>query len=148
VAYAVALEEEDLAQLLLPPIANFVACIEQVVRTNARHLELVRGNILIHIPDVATFTIVSSGSRKGLYYEATDDEIDFALVVEEWVLINLLDSEYQMKLEPVIEHGFLKMEGDFRVWERFMELTEQKNMLALRSSPASAPSKAKRRRAV
>src|SRR5688572_12009462 len=89
------------ADMLLPPIANLFAGIEQVVRDQAAALEHVGGNILIHIRDVATWTIVTRGSRKGIYYEATDDEIEFALVAEEWVMLDLLEPDVDVELEQL-----------------------------------------------
>lgn len=131
---AAILDDSDLSDMLLPPIANLLAGIEQVVREQSRAMELVGGNILIHIREVATWTVVTRGPRKGLYYESTDDDIDFALVCEEWVMLDLLEGQVRCDLEKLVELGFLYMQGDYRIYERFMALAEQKNMIALRAT--------------
>ena len=70
---------------------EFIDSVEAACVHNLAVLSMLGGNIYLGIPGVGAWTLVTHGPRAGLYAEATDDEIDFALICEEWVLHELLD---------------------------------------------------------
>lgn len=129
---------------LLPPIEQLRNTILEIFRRQAEAVECVGGNLLIHIPEVATWTILTRGPRKGLFDEATEDEVQFALIAEEWVMLELLDSSPELDLETWAAKGYFRMEGDFRVYERFMALAERKDLLSVRGSSSATPSAERR----
>lgn len=135
--------EDAEAPELLPPIAALIATLEKIVRENPRAIELAGGNLLLHIRDVGTWTIVTRGPRKGIHAEATDDEVAFALVCEEWVMLDLLERPERIDVAKLTELGFLYIQGELRVYERLMELAEQKNLLAVRAGSAGTASPTK-----
>jgi hypothetical protein len=129
---------------MLPPIEDFFALIDRIAAENPHALKVVGGNILLHIPEVATRTIITQGLRRGVHHQALDETIDFALVCEEWVLLELLDDSRKPELEPLIEAGYLHFQGDFKVWERYLDLGDQKNALSLRAGLSTSKPAAKK----
>src|SRR5262249_35300976 len=103
------------------------------------------------IRDVATRTIITRGANKGVHEGALDVDVEFALICEEWVLLDLLDPEVKADLKPLIDEGFLFVQGDVDVWDRYLELGEQKSLLSVRAQkamPTSTPKKAALRRLI
>lgn len=118
---------------LAPEIQAFRATIETIVVDHAPRLGVVGGNLLIRIFDGPTWTIVTKGERLGVYDEATDDEIDFALACDEDILLDMLTGE-DIDLEACVEQGYIVMDGDYQVYERFMGLARKQSMLDVRSA--------------
>lgn len=116
---------------MLDSTEAFLALVDRIARENIGALETLPGSLMIDVQGVATRTIVTSGPRKGIYDEATDDPLAFAFSVPESALLHLLepDPEYPFDLEAAIEAGTVLMEGDSRVYEAFMRLDRQKRSL-------------------
>jgi ubiquinone biosynthesis protein UbiJ len=121
-----------MAAELSPELQTFREAIQNIVDTHKLRLAAVGGNLLIRIFDVCEWTIVTSGPRLGIYDEATDDNVDFVLACDEDILHDLLDGE-DIDLEALIEQGYLIMEGDFKIYERFMGMASNKSALDIRS---------------
>ena len=97
-------------------------------------LGAIGGNFLIAIPGVATWTVVTRGARYGVYDEATEDPIQFLLVCPEELFASVFADETDVDLTPHVASGALVMEGDFKVFERFMNLAAGgDSMLAIRA---------------
>jgi hypothetical protein len=106
---------------------DFLESIEAVCIKNIDTLSSIGGNLLIAFPGVGAWTLVTKGKRAGLYGEATDDDVDFAMCCEEWVLHELLDPDCEIdadKLEDYTECGVFRAEGDFQVFQRFLRLAQ------------------------
>lgn len=114
----------------------FLQNIDRVAVQSFGALELMGGNLLIHIDDVGTRTIVASGPRKGLYREPTEeDEIHCAVCMPEWVLLHLVepDPDRPLDLDALADEGVIALDGDLSIYERFMNLGEQrKSSLTIR----------------
>lgn len=121
---------------MLPPIAEFFALLDRIAAENMRALEHIGGNILIHVRGAATRTIITRGPHRGVHHEARDEKVEFALVCEEWVLLELLDDSQPVDLAPMIDGGYLHIQGDFKVWDRYLDLGQQKSTLAIRAGIA------------
>lgn len=110
--------------------------IEQTVIDNVGALERVKGNLMIHVPGVGTRTIITSGPRKGLYRDATEeDELHYVFVVPQWVLLHIVDPDPNdpIDLDALVEEGVVVSDGDPAVYERLMGLGRtQKNSLSIR----------------
>lgn len=119
---------------MMPTTEAFLNAIEKILRDNAAVLDAVGGNLLFHIFNVATWTIVTQGPRLGIYYEETDDPIDFVLMCKEWVLAEMLDPDVPLDVDALVEEGYLVIDGDLAIYERFMGLGERKSSLAVRLS--------------
>src|SRR5262245_47424834 len=145
-------ELESLREIgMLPPIEDFFALLDRIAAENPKAMELVGGNILIGIRDVATVTIITRGANKGVHQGALDVDVAFALICEEWVLLDLLDADVKTDLKPLIDEDFLFVQGDVDVWDRYLELGEQKSLLSVRAGnamPTNAPKKAALRRLI
>jgi hypothetical protein len=126
----------DMAIEMLDITEAYLDLIDRVAAENVGALETIGGNILIDIEGVATRTIVTSGPRKGVYPEATEtDPIAFFLSVPQWVLLHMLepDETDPFDLEAAVEEGIVGMEGDPKLYERFMNLARNKrNALSVR----------------
>ncbi len=111
--------------------------IDRIACENVGALETVGGNLLIHVFGVGSRTVVTSGPRKGMYPDATDeDTIDCLFCVQQWVLLHLLepDPDRPIELEQCIEDGSVVVEGDIRLYHRFMRLGRSgKNALSIRA---------------
>jgi hypothetical protein len=97
---------------------------------NPRGVEGIGGNVLLHIPDVGTWTLVTKGVEPGIHEGATDDVMDFALICKEFVLFNLLDPNpspyFHERLEEYLEKGMLRVQGDVSVFARLLDLVQPK----------------------
>ncbi len=108
--------------------------IEAVCLKNLAHLRVVGGNLLLHVRGVGAWTLVTSGPRAGLYPEATDDDVDFSLSCEEWVLWELMTPDADHDVEGYVEDGYLDVEGDFGVFQRLLTLAQGGgNVVSLRN---------------
>lgn len=121
---------------MLDATEAYFAEIDRIACENVGALETVGGNLLIHVFGVGTRTIVTSGPRKGLYFDATDEDvIDCAFCVQQWVLLHLLepDPDRPIDLEKCVEEGSVLMDGDQKLYARFMRLGRMKrNALSVR----------------
>lgn len=137
-ASALALAGAGASEVSLPMLdvtEAFLAELERIFYKNLGALDMVGGNLLIHVFGVATRTIVTSGPRRGVYREATDDPIDFVLALEQRVLLEMLDPvpEEPLDLEEAAAEEALVMDGDPGVYGRFMSLGRNaRNLLSLR----------------
>lgn len=79
----------------------------------------VGGNILIFVPNVATWTLLTQGARPTLKDSAGDDPIHFALSCDDFLLVQLMTGA-DVDLEEAVASGRLKYEGDVKVFSRFI----------------------------
>lgn len=119
---------------MIPPIAGYFEALNQVAKDFEDALPIVGGNILIHVIDCASVMIVTRGRRVGMHTDLTDDPVHFTLAVEEWLLLELLDPESDVDLDAAVADGYLLMQGDYDVYERFMALADRRSMLDIRSA--------------
>lgn len=115
----------------------FFAEIDRIATLSYGALELIGGNLLVHVDDVGTRTVVCSGRTKGLYTEATDDPIHCALILPQWVLLHLIDPDpaRPIDFESLVADGTMVIDGDFGIYERFMALGQKrKNALSIRAA--------------
>jgi hypothetical protein len=106
--------------------------IEGVFERRRSLLGRVRGNFLIHVPEIATWTIVTQGPRLGLHDGATEDIVDFMIVCD----VEILGSMFTDGFDPLpyLESGRLRAEGDAGIFSRFVALaTPAKSAVALRA---------------
>lgn len=116
-------EIED-AREPLEETADFIESIEAVCIKNVAAIATVGGNILLSIPGIGCWTLVTQGARPGLFPEATDDEVDVAIHCEEWVLHELLDPALAIDLDAYAEAGVFAADGDFTVFQRLLALAQ------------------------
>lgn len=103
---------------------DFIDSIEAVCVKNVTALSTIGGNILLSIPGIGCWTLVTQGARPGLFPEATDDEVDVALMCEEWVLHELLNPALDLDLDEYAEAGVFAADGDFTVFQRLLALAQ------------------------
>ncbi len=120
--------------LLFPHTREFFAGIESIVRDNAAVLDNVGGNLLLHVFDVISCIVITRGPEQGIYFDERDAPIDFALMLEEWVLLDLLDPEADVAINELVDEGYLTIEGDFRIFERLLGLADKKSVIGLLGS--------------
>ncbi|MBL8954873.1 MAG: hypothetical protein JNK82_29110 [Myxococcaceae bacterium] len=82
-------------------------------------LGTVKGNLLVFVPNVATWTLVTTGPRPGLRDLATDDEIHFAICCDDFLLTQLMTG-VEVDFEQCIAQGRIKLEGDVGVFVRYI----------------------------
>lgn len=87
--------------------------------SDRKALARVGGNILILVPNVATWTLVTKGSNPGLRDFATNDEISFALCCDDTLLLQLMTGA-DVDFAACVDQGRLKLEGDTKVFVRFV----------------------------
>lgn len=122
---------------MLDVTESYLAEIDKTFQQNVGAVEMIGGNILVHIFGVATRMIVSSGPTKGLYDDATDDPVHFTFAVPQWVLLQLLDPDpaRPFDLEAAKKDGTVLIEGDPGIYQRFMKLGRtKKSPLSIRFS--------------
>lgn len=108
----------------LSETVDFIDSIEAVCVKNVSSLSTVGGNIFLHVPGIGSWTLVIRGERPGLYPAATDDDVDFALSCEEWVLHELLDPKLELDLDDYAAAGVFAADGDFGVFQRLLALAQ------------------------
>jgi hypothetical protein len=130
------MEENELEDVgppmeMLDTTEAFLEMIERIALQNFGALETVRGNLLFVVQDVAVRNVVTSGPKKGIYGEATDEPAHFIFAIQQWALLHLLDPDpaRPMSLAQFVEDGAAVIEGDSKVYERFMSLDEKKRGL-------------------
>jgi hypothetical protein len=84
----------------------------------------VKGNILIHVPNTATWTLVTSGPNMGVYDCAADCDVHFAMSCRDEVLLALF-TDGELDLPTLISSKKLMLEGDVKVFGRFIELMSE-----------------------
>ncbi len=94
---------------------------QSTIDNNKKKLPSVGGNLLFFIPQVATLTIVTQGSKPGVYDYATNDDVDFAIKCEDEILMQLLTGSVS-DLGPAIAAKKLEMMGDRSLLTRFLGL--------------------------
>jgi hypothetical protein len=123
--------------VLPPPGARLRETIEAILAEHPLDAKSVGGNFLIHLPDVATWTVVTSGARAGIHEGATQDLICFALCCKEDLLGRIFAGEPGVDLEAAIASNQIMVEGDLERFLRFMALLEAEsrkgNMVTFRS---------------
>lgn len=87
--------------------------------SDRQSLARVGGNILIFVPNVATWTLVTRGSNPGLRDFATNDDIAFALACDDTLLLQLMTGA-DVDFAACVEDGRLKIQGDVKVFVRFV----------------------------
>lgn len=87
--------------------------------SNRAALASVKGNILIFVPNVATWTLVTTGGNPGLRDFASNDDIAFALSCDDTLLLQLMTGA-DVDFAACIENGRLKIQGDVKVFVRFV----------------------------
>src|SRR5688500_4386045 len=80
----------------------------------------VGGNILIFVPNVATWTLVTQGPRPTLKDFASDDPIDFAISCDDLLLVQLMTGA-DVDFQGAVDSGRLKLQGDVQIFIRFVE---------------------------
>lgn len=130
------LEDEDVQLEMLDVTEAYLHHIDTVAMESFGALELIGGNLLIHIDGVASRTIVSSGRRKGVYRQVTDeDPIHCAICLPQWALLHLVDPDpvRPLDLDALAADGTITLGGDLDVYDRFMALADRKkNALSVR----------------
>lgn len=96
--------------------------LHQALQAPEAQLAKVKGNLLLHIPGVATWTLVTAGPRKGLHDAAGDDEVHFALCCRDEVMLQLFTDSSQLDLPGLIAKGKLQLEGDVKVFSRLIDV--------------------------
>lgn len=80
----------------------------------------VGGNLLIYVPNVATWTLVTTGPRPGLKDHASEDEIHFAMSCDDFLLVQLMTGA-DVDFQACVDDGRLKLQGDVEVFLRFID---------------------------
>jgi hypothetical protein len=113
---------------MLDTTEAYLALIDRIATENFGALGLVGGNLLFAVQDVAVRNVVTSGRLKGIYDKATDEPAHFIFVIQQWALLHLLDPDPNrpLTLKDLIDQGAAVVEGDSKVYERFMGLDEKK----------------------
>jgi hypothetical protein len=116
---------------MLDTTEAYLALIDRIAFENFGALETVRGNLLFSVQDVAVRHIVTSGPKKGIHDEATDEPAHFIFVIQQWALLHLLDPDPSRPLgiADFVEQGAAVIEGDPKVYDRFMSLDKKKKGL-------------------
>lgn len=83
-------------------------------------LKTVGGNILVYVPSVATWTLVTQGPRPGLKDFASDDPIHFAVSCDDLLLVQLMTGA-DVDFQACVDQGRLKIQGDVQVFIRYVE---------------------------
>ena len=83
-------------------------------------LKGVGGNMLIFVPNVATWTLVTTGAQPGLKDYASEDPIHFALSCDDFLLVQLMTGG-DVDFRECVDSGRLKLEGDVNVFLRFVD---------------------------
>ena len=83
-------------------------------------LAAVKGNILVFVPNVATWTLITTGPHRGLKDYATDDEVHFAMSCDDLLLVQLMTGA-DVDFRGAVASGRLKLEGDVNVFLRFVD---------------------------
>jgi hypothetical protein len=96
-----------------------------------RELRAVGGNLLIVVPRLRTWTVVTSGPRTGVYAGITDDVIHCAFMVDAETLGQILSGEV-VDLDACFETGRIDLEGDPRILQRLLALRSSANALSVR----------------
>jgi hypothetical protein len=100
----------------------FLDGLQAICVQNMQALPSIGGNVLIHVRGVGAWTLVTQGPINGLFAEATDDDVAFALSCEEWVLHELLDPDADVDLKRYKKAKFFRWTGDFAVFSRLLGL--------------------------
>ena len=123
---------DDPSQQLLPHVAGFLDAIEKIFCENARALNTIGGNFMLHLRDRGlTWVFVTEGKRFGIYDEPTEDPIECAVICVEGLLEDLLANE-EVDFEEANQKGWLHIEGNFDVFDRFLAFNENKSPLSIR----------------
>lgn len=83
-------------------------------------LGAVGGNILVYVPNVATWTLVTQGPRPGLKDFASDDPIHFAVWCDDLLLVQLMTGA-DVDFQACVDQGRLKLQGDVAVFVRYVD---------------------------
>ncbi len=86
---------------------------------NAKLARLIRGNLLVHVPDVGTWTVLARTSPPRLLDYASEDSIDFAMSCDDALLLQLMMG-VDVDFEAAIAQKRLMLEGDVDVFVRFV----------------------------
>lgn len=100
----------------------FLDGLQAICVQNMGALSSVGGNVLFHVRGVGAWTLVTQGPIVGLFAEATDDEVAFAISCEEWVLHELLDEDAEPDLKRYKKAGYFASTGEFAVFGRLLAL--------------------------
>lgn len=82
-------------------------------------LGAVKGNLLVYVPNVATWTLVTLGPTPGLKDHASEDPIHFAISCDDLLLTQLMTG-VEVDFEACVEQGRIKLEGDVGVFVRYV----------------------------
>ena len=118
----------------IPLVDAFVQTIAGLAQQRDRFPELINGNILIHIFDVGTWTIVTQGARAGVYADATEDPVDFGLLCSQEALATLLDDPSAAHVDALHAAGELTVHGDAGLLERLVQLCSTQTPLDIRTA--------------
>ena len=80
----------------------------------------VGGNILVFVPNVATWTLVTVGSRPTLHDYASADPVHFAISCDDMLLVQLMTGA-DVDFAEAVESGRLKLQGDVNIFIRLVE---------------------------
>lgn len=116
---------------MLDTTEAYFALIDRIAFENFGALETVRGNLLFAVQDVAVRHVVTSGPHKGIHSEATDEPAHFIFAIQQWALLHLLDPDPKrpLTLGAFVEQGAAAVQGDAKVYDRFMALDAKKKGL-------------------
>jgi hypothetical protein len=113
---------------MLDTTEAYLEMIERIALQNFGALETVGGNLLFMVQDVAVRHVITSGPKKGIHGEATDEPAHFIFAIQQWALLHLLDPDpaRPLTLEEFIAEGVAVVQGDAKVYDRFMSLDSKK----------------------
>jgi hypothetical protein len=123
--------EGDHPMEMLDSTEAWLGLIDKIAVENFGALETVGGNLLFHVPGIATRLVITSGRNKGLYDEPTEDPAHFIMAVQQWALLHLLEPDpvKPRTVAELVDSGALAIEGDQAVYDRFMALGQKRRGL-------------------
>ena len=125
-------------------VHSFGGFLQTLCKERRLLLPRVGGNFAVHVPDVATWVVVTQGANPGVRAEAGDEQLDFAMMCPAEVLAGLF-GEGDVDLEAEIAAGRVELAGDPMILARFLDLNQTQNMVALRSEKSGTDKPAARR---
>src|SRR5688572_7322076 len=99
--------------------ASFREFLEAVVRERRARLGVCKGNFGIHVPGLATWTVVTSGKNMGVHDGMLENvHLAFCMMCPEGLLEAFMDGG-DFDLEGPLADGTLELVGDVSVFVRF-----------------------------
>lgn len=113
----------------------FLAKLQEIIDTNANSLGIVGGNFALRFFNGINIIVITSGPNTGVHFELDAEEpIHFVMTCEAWYLDNLLDATLgdDYDHEDAAEVAGLEVEGDIRIYDRFLGFAKGSSALDMR----------------